>query len=838
MIKLVLPYRPVVQRPAAAPPQGVLEQAIGLKWAGWVGAIVLVVGAGLGIKFAYDQGWFGAIPAGARLVLMSLAGFGLIGAGEWVLRRVNRISATGLFGAGVALLFLVSYAGYGFYGLYAWNTAFVLMALATIVGALVARRGRLVSIGVLSLVGGNLAPLLLQSAEPNLAGFFAYLLMLQVVTLVLAWWGGEPKWWTLRGLSLASNVLWMAAVLLSGGAPAQTTAEMVFVLLSAVLYQLELIASAWRTCEAQEGTALQVAGPGVVFSALVTAALTAALLAILHGAGGSVRGAWVLGIAVVVGSVGFALRRGGAREGIAALSLGYRVQAAALLVVAVPVMLSGMSVEIGWCALAVTFAALAWLLDLRVSRFGALITWGLAVAHLQWGVMDPFGGPARHVWLTLAGVGIPAYFFLACMLALAGHVIAELVGRCRSEDDAARKLPWVATVGATLVWVAASVLALPPLGATLSLVVYAWLMLAADLVTPRLAAAVQGAAVLILATAKWVLVDLLAERLSASWSAAQYPAVMNPAMGIGCVIAASLVALFWLRRRQLVEALRRWGMGDDAERGAVLIVSALVIALMAIGISFEVDRFVERRALVGGVAASPWHVPQLRQMLLSMVWSLAACGQLALAWQVEPSPQGRRDWLRHIGWVPTLLAVKFLILDTLVYRFAYSPAAVAVFANLQVICAATVAGALVMIGFLAAEVGEMTKRNVAVSLIVLILLWVGCLEIDRAFERMASSGTMGAGDAQLAKQVALSIYGAVFAIVAVAAGFKFRAAPVRYFGLALFALTLLKVVFVDLAHAGQGYRVLSFLGLGLLLLGTSVLYGKLSPRLLGRAAGT
>ena len=45
----------------------------------------------------------------------------------------------------------------------------------------------------------------------------------------------------------------------------------------------------------------------------------------------------------------------------------------------------------------------------------------------------------------------------------------------------------------------------------------------------------------------------------------------------------------------------------------------------------------------------------------------------------------------------------------------------------------------------------------------------------------------------------------------------------------------LKVVFVDLAHAGQGYRVLSFLGLGLLLLGTSVLYGKLSPRLLGRA---
>ena len=32
--------------------------------------------------------------------------------------------------------------------------------------------------------------------------------------------------------------------------------------------------------------------------------------------------------------------------------------------------------------------------------------------------------------------------------------------------------------------------------------------------------------------------------------------------------------------------------------------------------------------------------------------------------------------------------------------------------------------------------------------------------------------------------------------------------------------------------AATGYRILSFMGLGGLLLGTSVLYGKLSPRLL------
>ena len=98
--------------------EGTIEQTIGLKWAGWVGAVVLVIGAGLGIKFAYDQGWFGGMPPVVRLSIMCVAGFALLAAGEWVYRKVNVLSAVGLFGAGVAVLFLVSYSGHAYYGLY------------------------------------------------------------------------------------------------------------------------------------------------------------------------------------------------------------------------------------------------------------------------------------------------------------------------------------------------------------------------------------------------------------------------------------------------------------------------------------------------------------------------------------------------------------------------------------------------------------------------------------------------------------------------------------------------------------------------------------------------
>ena len=167
--------------PEPPPPpaaEGSFEQTVGLKVAGWVGAIVVVLGMGLGLKYAFDAGWIGAIPAELRLLVMALAGFGLIAAGELVYRRVNRVSAAGLFGAGVATLFLVGYAGHALLSVYPRPTAFVLMGLVALLGTAVAVRGRLVSIAVLSQVGGHLAPLVLGGETSNLWPLLSYVAML------------------------------------------------------------------------------------------------------------------------------------------------------------------------------------------------------------------------------------------------------------------------------------------------------------------------------------------------------------------------------------------------------------------------------------------------------------------------------------------------------------------------------------------------------------------------------------------------------------------------------------------------------------------------------------
>jgi hypothetical protein len=179
-----------------------------------------------------------------------------------------------------------------------------------------------------------------------------------------------------------------------------------------------------------------------------------------------------------------------------------------------------------------------------------------------------------------------------------------------------------------------------------------------------------------------------------------------------------------------------------------------------------------------------------------------------------------------------LLAVKWLLVDTLFWR-ADSVTAAAVGFNVQTLAGAVVIAALVMVRLMSGPPAEGRRWIVQLpsSLAVLVLLLAGSLEIDRFFEKLGP-GSPSVADPHLAKEVALSVFWSLFAILSVFAGFRFRAASLRYFGLGLFALTLLKIVVIDLNQVGRGYRILSFMGLGLLLLGTSVLYGKLSPRLL------
>ena len=81
-------------------------------------------------------------------------------------------------------------------------------------------------------------------------------------------------------------------------------------------------------------------------------------------------------------------------------------------------------------------------------------------------------------------------------------------------------------------------------------------------------------------------------------------------------------------------------------------------------------------------------------------------------------------------------------------------------------------------------------------------------------------------DLDLAAQVVLSALWLVWAAALVAAGIRRDAAALRWQGLALLLVVVAKTFLVDLSFLEQGYRILSFLIVGALLVAVSFLYQR------------
>jgi uncharacterized membrane protein len=637
------------------------------------------------------------------------------------------------------------------------------MGLVTLLGAGVAIRADLVSIGVLSVVGGNVAPLVLGDDSHRLAPLLTYLLALQVVSLALAWWGRSPKWWTLRGVSLATICLWMLQPMSRVGelSGRDLTISITFTLLYAALFHAELVLSSLRpampggtrrpefTVPLPLGTREVLhdrRGIGVTFSFFVTAAATIAVLVFVWDNEPLVRGSWTAALGaccLLLGVLLPRLQREPAGEAeppspIPALATGYRIQAAALLVVAIPVTLSGVWITVAWAVLALAFATAGAALNLGVSRVAAVLVWMLAVANLGlWTLGAALGGGTAGpmvTWTTVLGQPLPAYFILAALMTVAGHVAAALIREDWSAASAARQaLARAEAAGQSDL----------------------------DEVSVANEHAPQGS------------LNLEYERLARH--------VPRPLAGV---------------------AFRTLGAIADA-MAVLVFVAAAFAALPPLGVTFA---------------------------LLAYAWGLVATGQVVRSPELQPAG------LLLIG----VSAVKWLAVDTfdkllngatalVTYRPVFNPEAA--------LGAALAVSGLAMLIVPLRDSAERRTRSLRAAggfCAILVLLWLGTIEIGRwyALRVDAVRDTPAADDYIRAAQVTISVFWSVYAIACVALGFAIRVAGVRYFGLTLFALTVVKVFFVDLSTASTGYRILSFLGLGLLLLGTSVLYGKLSPVLL------
>ena len=195
-----------------------IEEATAARWGTWLGALALLFAGGFLVRYAADNGLLGP---GTRCTAAALLGCALLAAAEFFDRPAgagllrDRVPSgipidqgpAALTAGGIATLFAAAYGAGPLYGLVGPGVAFVLLAAVGVAGlALSLRRGPLVAaVGVACAFG---TPALVSTADPSVAGLFAYLAVVTAVSLGIM---RRTAWTWLGWTAVAAGAAWVAA---------------------------------------------------------------------------------------------------------------------------------------------------------------------------------------------------------------------------------------------------------------------------------------------------------------------------------------------------------------------------------------------------------------------------------------------------------------------------------------------------------------------------------------------------------------------------------------------------------------------------------------------------
>ncbi|UVF22041.1 DUF2339 domain-containing protein [Microvirga terrae] len=175
---------PVPAIPAAAPQPAAktrdFEEKLGARWAVWVGGVALAFGGIFLVRYSIEQN---LLSPGTRIALGGLFALLLIGAGEWLRRREQDLRLPGLpsanvpailTAAGTCTAFASAYAAYALYGLIGPGATFVTLGIVAVLTMIAATlHGPILA--ALGLLGAMGSPLLVSSDRPQPWALVIYL---------------------------------------------------------------------------------------------------------------------------------------------------------------------------------------------------------------------------------------------------------------------------------------------------------------------------------------------------------------------------------------------------------------------------------------------------------------------------------------------------------------------------------------------------------------------------------------------------------------------------------------------------------------------------------------
>ena len=756
--------------PVAAPPReretlaALFERLVAGRLLVWLGGIALVVAAIFLIRYS-----IGLVTPEVRMIAAALFGLILLGAGEYAHRARFFIGdlrvAQALVGAGLAILYATTYGAHILHGLIGTGTASLLMLIVTAAAlGLALRHGP--ATAVMGLAGGFLTPLLVGDPDAGALTLLGYLALLDVAIFVIAW---RQRWTWLAAAAVVLSFAWSLTIISGPAAEA--------VLAGGFTVMLSIIASLVRPGRGRELVLVQPLAIGLV------------LLAILVSRADIGAIAWIL-FAILAGA---SMILGAIRE-------EYRLAPSLALVLAL--LLLGVRAALPDDPLMPAVALGATLL------FGL---GGLALAawkdRLTWQLVAAIGFAAPVLVLRALQpdtLSPPAWGGAMLVLAL-GPAALVWLGRRRASPDAPADLGLlVAGAAAAALLIAAGWDWLPS-----SFVPAGWLAAALliglaarrleDLALTTIAALVAALAV---ARSVWLVPELSA--------AAVTGIVGDPVLSGDLPDAAAALQILGLPALLLV-ALRlilpplplgaRRAIPGVA--GLFAVAATYVLFKQAFGLA-DAEDFATRGLLERTLVT---------QALFALGWLLGS-GRVRLP-RLEP------DLVRLGGTLLTAFAAARLIwFDLIAHNPVWRAQWVGDLPIANLVAAEYLAGAIWL--YLARRRADAATRS-GLWLAAFFVALVGgvMLLVRQAFHGAWLNGPV----TTLGEFYSYSLAGLIVAIALLVAGIRLPDKALRLAGLVLLTATIIKVFLVDARELEGIWRVLSFLGLGIALIGVGRLYG-------------
>jgi uncharacterized membrane protein len=760
---------PALEEEARAPSEtlgGLFERLVAGRLLIWLGGIALVLAAVFLIRYSID---IGLMTPGARMVAAGLFGLVLIGAGEYA--RQGRLAddprvAQALAGAGIAVLYATFYGSYRLHALIDSQIASAAMLIVTAAAlALSLRHGA--ATAVMGLVGGFLTPLLVGNPEAGALPLLAYLALLDIALFLLAWRRG---WTWLAAAAAVLSFLWTGFLIAQPG-------ERDALLSGGFVVLLALAASLVRPGTGRQLVLIQPLAIGIVQLALLVARTDLGAPA------------WGLFAALSAASLALAAMR---RDYAAAppLALAFALvllgaKAATGQDALVPVAAAGITVLFGAGGLALA----RWKRD-------ALWT-GIACAGLSAPLLV-----ARSLRPEL--LDRPAWGALAALLAL-GPIFLVWANRARASDKAPADLVLLIAAAAASALASAAIwdLAAP------DWVAAGWLgvALGAALAARRLGDLALGTIAVLVATVAVLRSLWMAPSLSLT--------AMNSLLGLPVLAAdlpGSMTALTAFALPAFLLAAIRLGLPPlplGARRGLLLVAGLFALAALyiwfkqAFGLAGQED-FVARGLIERTIVT---------QTLFAAGWLLAA--------GILRPPRIEPELARLGGTMLTMLAAARLVwFDLALYNPLWTDQWVGTMPVLNLILPAYLLSA-VWLYAARRRAAAATRSGLWLAAFLLALVAGVALLVRQAFHGAILTGFF----MPTAEAYGYSLAGLIVAIALILAGIRLPDKALRLAGLVLLTATIVKVFLIDASDLEGVLRILSFLVLGIALIGIGRLYG-------------